>query len=67
MRQTNKIALAAAAIAATLIAIGCTQSPTREGGAWAYAVDAAWPKPCRTTGPWVRSPESQSMRATTCG
>src|SRR5437870_13763431 len=45
MRQTNNIALAAAAIAATLIAIGCAQSPMREGGAWAYAVDAAWPKP----------------------
>jgi len=34
------------AIAATLVAIGCAQSPTREGGAVAgYAVDAAWPKP----------------------
>jgi len=34
------------AIAATLVAIGCAQSPTREGGAGAgYAVDAAWPKP----------------------
>src|SRR3979411_818164 len=33
------------AIAATLVAIGCAQSPTREGGAGGYAVDAAWPKP----------------------
>jgi len=33
---------AAAAVAAMLVAIGCAQSPMREGG---YAVDAAWPKP----------------------
>ena len=32
------------AIAATLVAMGCAQSPMREGGA-GYAVDAAWPKP----------------------
>ncbi len=30
------------AIAATLVAMGCAQVPTREGG---YSVDAAWPKP----------------------
>src|ERR1700693_6382002 len=35
-------ALALAAAAAALVAIGCAQSPMREGG---YAVDAAWPKP----------------------
>src|SRR5712675_634686 len=33
---------AAAAVAAMLVAIGCAQSPMRDGG---YAVDAAWPKP----------------------
>src|SRR6267142_6777162 len=47
MRQHNRIGLAAAAISAALIATGCAQSSTREGGgpASGYAVDAAWPKP----------------------
>src|SRR5437879_11226303 len=40
MRNGKALGLA---IAATLVAIGCTHSPTREGGG--YAVDAAWPKP----------------------
>jgi len=46
MRQrTAKSGVAAAAIAAMFVATGCAQSPTREGGAGGYAVDAAWPKP----------------------
>src|SRR3989449_5397053 len=41
MRHGKALGLA---IAATLVALGCAQSPTREGGS-GYAVDPAWPKP----------------------
>src|SRR5712691_1224306 len=41
MRHGKALGLA---IAATLVALGCAQSPTREGGS-GYAVDPPWPKP----------------------
>src|SRR2546428_13794694 len=44
MQQRKILGLAVTASAVALAAIGCAQSPTREG-AGAYAVDAAWPKP----------------------
>jgi DNA-binding beta-propeller fold protein YncE len=44
-QRVPKSALAAVAVAAILITIGCTQLRQAGAGAPAYAVDAAWPKP----------------------